>query len=138
MFDQLFTRQTAISRHQAAPCSEERERYLRHLSSQHYALTSLRRTAHNLLAIVLQTDLAGRRQVTGEVIRRATLRRTATAWMAFLGKLVADPEPVTRESVVVKQFETFLRDERGLAVSTVEHYCWHARELMEHLTRSGH
>src|SRR6266853_226235 len=159
MFDQLFTRQTAIARHQAAPCSEDRERYLRHLSSPHYALTSLRRAAHNLLAIVLQTDLAGRRQVTGEVIRRATrrrrslhrgcrrrsskhiresLRRTATAWMAFLGKLVADPEPVTRESVVVKQFETFLRDERGLAVSTVEHYCWHARELMEHLTRSGH
>lgn len=96
---------------------------------------------HDLLAIVLQTDLACRRNVTVGAIREATrrrrslhrgcrqrsskhiresLRRTATAWMAFLGKLVIDPQPVTRTAIVLNQFETFLRDERGLALSTIE------------------
>jgi integrase/recombinase XerD len=158
MFDQLFARPAAVTRHRAARYSAERERYLRHLASQHYALTSVRRAAHDLLAIVLQTDLLRRRRVTVEVIREATrhrsslhggcqrrssehiqqsLRRTATAWLAFLGKLVADPEPVTCQSLVVERFETFLRDERGLAGGTVKRCCWHARRLLDHLTGAG-
>jgi site-specific recombinase XerD len=158
MFDQLFARQAAVARHQTARFAAERERFLQHLSSQHYAPTYVRRAAHDLLAIVLQTDLLRQRRVTAEVIREATwhrmslhrgcrrrsseharesLRRTATAWMAFLGKLVADPEPVTRDRGVLKQFETFLRDERGLAVSTIKRSCWHARRLLDHLTSAG-
>ena len=53
--------------------------------------------------------------------------------MAFLGKLAADPEPITRDGVVLKRFEAFLRDERGLAMSTVRRCCWHARRLLQHL-----
>jgi len=158
MFDQLFTQPAAVARHRAARYSAERERYLRHLASQHYALTSVRRAAHDLLAIVLQTDLLRRRRVTAEVIQEATrhrsslrrgcrrrssehirqsLRRTATTWMAFLGKLIADREPVTRDSFILDQFETFLRDERGLALSTIKRCCWHARRLLDHLTGEG-
>lgn len=154
MFDQLFARPEAVARHQAAPYSAEREQYLRYLASQHYAPTSVRRAAHELLAIVLQTDLLRRSRVTAAMIREATrrrsslhlgcrrrssghiqecLRRTATGWMAFLGRLAADPEPVTRDSVLLKRFEVFLRDERGLALSTVKRCCWHARRLLEHL-----
>src|SRR5258705_14014880 len=109
MFDQLFARQAVVARHRSAQYAAERERYLRPLRSQHYGLTSIRRAAHDLLAIVIQTDLASRRCVTVGVIREATrrrrslhrgccwqrssehirqsLRRTATAWMSFLGKL---------------------------------------------------
>jgi site-specific recombinase XerD len=158
MFDQLFTRQTTIARHRTAPYSAERERYLQHLSSQHYSRTSLERTAHGLLAIVLQTDLACRRFVSGCDIREAVrsrrslrqgrhkrssvhtredLRRTATAWLGFLGKMVPDSAPATPVAPIVEQFETFLRDERGLAESTTEHYSWHAREFLEQLARSG-
>jgi integrase/recombinase XerD len=158
MFDQLFARQAAVVRHRSARFAAERERFLRHLSSQHYAPTSVRRAAHDLLAIVLQTDLLRRRRVTLEVVREATrhrsslhrgcrrrsgehiresLRRTATKWMAFLGKLAADPEPVTRDSVVLKQFETFLRDERGLALSTIKRCCLHSRRLLDQLTKAG-
>jgi site-specific recombinase XerD len=57
--------------------------------------------------------------------------------MAFLGKLAADPQPATPASLVLKQFETFLRDERGLALSTIKRCCWHARRLLEHLTGAG-
>lgn len=158
MFDQLFARQAAVARHRSAPHAAERERFLRYLAMRHYSLTSQRRAAHDLLAIVLQTDLAGQRRVTVDMVREATLhrsslhrgcrrgsskhvreslRRTATAWMAFLGKFVADPEPVTRDTVVLKQFETFLRDERGLALSTIKRCCWHARRLLDHLTSAG-
>ncbi|MGB8694545.1 MAG: tyrosine-type recombinase/integrase [Steroidobacteraceae bacterium] len=158
MFDQLFARQAAVARHRSAPYAAERERYLRHLAMRHYSLTSRRRAAHDLLAIVLQTDLPCRRHVTVSAIReatrqrrslhqgsrqrssehiRASLRRTATAWMAFLGKFVADPEQVTRDSVVLKHFETFLRDERGLALSTVKRCCRHARRLLDQLTKAG-
>lgn len=158
MFNQLFARPAAVARHRAARYSTERERYLRHLASQHYAPTSVRRAAHDLLAIVLQTDLLRRRRVTAALIREATerrsslrygcqqrssvhvresLRRTASAWMAFLGKLAVDPQPVTRDSVVLKRFETFLRDERGLALSTIERCCWHAGRLLAHLARAG-
>lgn len=158
MFDQLFARQAAVAQHRSAPYAAERERYLRHLATQHYALTSVRRAAHDLLAIVLQTDLACRRHVTVGVIQEATrrrrslhrgcrrrsskhiresLRRTATAWMAFLGKLAIDPQPVTRTAIVLKQFETFLRDERGLALSTIDRCCRHARRLLHHLRRAG-
>jgi site-specific recombinase XerD len=157
MFDQLFARQAAVVRHRSAQYAPERERYLRHLAGQHYALTSVRRAAHDLLAIVLQTDLLSRRRVTADVIAEATrrrhslhrgrqrrpskhiresLRRTATAWMAFLGKLTADPPPVTPASVVLKHFETFLRAERGLASSTIERCCWHARRLLDQLTKA--
>lgn len=154
MFNQLFALQAAVARHQAAPYFAERERYLRYLSSQHYSSTSVRRAAHDLLAIVLQTDLLRRRRVTAAVIREATrrrvslhpgrrrrssvhirkcLRRTATAWMDFLGRLAADPQPVTRDDVILKRFETFLRDERGLALSTIKRSCWHARRLLGQL-----
>jgi site-specific recombinase XerD len=157
MFDQLFASQAAVARHRSARYAAERERYLRHLASQHYAPTSVRRAAHDLLAIVLQTDLLSRRHVTAGVIEEATcrrrslhrgcrqrsskhiresLRRTATAWMAFLGKLAADSPPVTSTSVVVKQFETFLRDERGLASSTIDRCCRHARRLLDQLTKA--
>src|SRR5450755_289322 len=158
MFEQLFARPAAVARHRSARFAAERERFLRHLVSQHYALTSLRCAAHDLLAIVLQTDLADRRQMTGEEIREATrrrrslhrgcrqrssdyiresLRRTATAWMAFLGRLAANPQPATRDGLVLKQFETFLRDERGLALSTIKRCCSHARRLLDHLTGAG-
>jgi site-specific recombinase XerD len=157
MFDQLFARPAAIVRHRSVRYAAERERYLRHLASQHYAPTSVRRAAHDLIAIVLQTDLLRRRRVTAELILEATrhrtslhrgcrrrssehirqsLRRTATKWMAFLGKLAADPQPATPASVVLKQFETFLRDERGLALSTIKRCCLHARRLLDRLTNA--
>src|SRR5262245_15105837 len=108
MFEQLFTRQTAVARHRSAPYAAERERYLRYLATQHYSRGYLRIVAHDLLAIVLQSNLACRRHVTFDLIREVmrrrrslhpgcrrrsswyqqqSLRRTATAWMAFLGKL---------------------------------------------------
>lgn len=157
MFEQLFARQAAVVRHRSARYASERERYLRHLAGQHYALTYVRRAAHELLAIVLQTDLLSRRHVNAGVIAeatrrrhslhrgcwqrsskhiRASLRRTATAWMAFLGKLAVDPSPVTPASVILKQFETFLRDERGLALSTIQRCCRHARRLLDQLTKA--
>jgi site-specific recombinase XerC len=141
MFDQLFARQAAVARHRSAPYVAERERYLRHLAMLHYSLTSQRRAAHDLLAIVLQTDLAGRRRVTGKAVREAnrhrsslhrgcrrrcsehareSLRRTATAWMVFLGRLAADPEPVTRDSVVLKQFEVRASETASLRIQDVD------------------
>ena len=158
MFDQLFARQAAVARHRSARYAAEREQYLRHLATQNYSLTYVRRAAHDLLAIVLQTSLAFRRHVTVGMIQEATrcrrslhrgcrrrpskhiresLRRTATAWMAFLGKLATDPRPATRFAPVLKQFETFLRDERGLALSTIQRCCRHARRLLDHLTEAG-
>jgi hypothetical protein len=158
MFDQLFARQAAVVRHQSARYAAERERFLRHLATQHYSLTSVRRAAHDLLAIVLQTDLLRRQRVSIGMIQEATrrrrslhrgcrqrpskhiresLRRTATAWMAFLGKLTTDPQPVTRFAPLLRPFEAFLRDERGLALSTIQRCCRHARGLLDHLAEAG-
>jgi site-specific recombinase XerD len=57
--------------------------------------------------------------------------------MAFLGKLAVDPPPVTRNAIVLNEFETFLLDERGLALSTIQRCCWHARGFLDHLKRAG-
>jgi|SRR5579883_1858420 len=157
MFEQLFTQDWAVTQHRLAPHAGDRERYLRHLRDQHYTRSSLRGAARDLLALVLQTDLAGRDHVHVSDIREAvhrrrslrrgprrrcsiytreSLRHTATAWFAFLGRLTPVHEPITHADAVVKQFGTFLSDQRGLARSTIEHYCCHARELLKHLASS--
>jgi len=57
--------------------------------------------------------------------------------MSFLGRLTTDPQPATRDGMVLKQFETFLRDERGLASSTIRRCFAHARRLLDHLAGAG-
>ena len=73
MFELLFTRASAITRHQLAPLAEERRSFLRHLAQQSYRPRSLRSKASQLLAIVQQMNRV--RGTSPAQIERATKNR---------------------------------------------------------------
>ena len=153
MFELLFTRASAITRHQLAPLAEERRSFLRHLAQQSYRPRSLRSKASQLLAIVQQMNRVrgtspaqieratknrrhlsrlDRRSRPGRLCR-AAFRHTATTWLQYLGWLSITPEEITQEHAKLRQFEVFLREDRGLSPHTIRRCGSHALRLLTHL-----
>jgi hypothetical protein len=153
MFELLFTRASAITRHQLAPLAEERRSFLRHLAQQSYRPRSLRSKASQLLAIVQQMNRVrgtspaqieratknrrhlsrlDRRSRPGRLCR-AAFRHTATTWLQYLGWLSITPEEITQEHAKLHQFEVFLREDRGLSPHTIRRCGSHALRLLTHL-----
>lgn len=78
MFDELFVRYQAISRHEKSPLAEERRRYLIHCANQGMAKRTLKESAIYLLAIVDFLDLAHR---ADETISLDEIRQSAERWV---------------------------------------------------------
>jgi integrase/recombinase XerD len=153
MFEQLFTRRSAIARHASAPFANERTAFLRHLEQQSYPPRSLRSKASQLLAIVQQMNRVrglspaqieraansrrhlarlDRRSRPGRLCR-AAFRYTALTWLRYLGWLSVTPDKVSEGHARLKKFEAFLREDRGLSSHTIRRCCSHAVRLLTHL-----
>lgn len=144
MFEAIFFPRTA-ERYRAAPLSEPRAHYLRHLNELGTCRTTLRKNANDQLSLVRLLDLREGVRVSIPQIEAAAAiwalpkghryaraaspnARTRFAgrgiqWLRFLGWL-DEPEhkhhPHHAEIVI---FERWLRQERGLSNATVQAYC---------------
>ncbi len=144
MFEAIFFPRTA-ERYRAAPLSEPRAQYLRHLNELGACRTTLRKNANDQLSLIRLLHLQEGVRVSIPQIEAATAiwalpkgRRYARAaspkartlfvsrgiqWLRFLGWL-DEPEhkhhPHHAEIVI---FERWLRQERGLSNATVQAYC---------------
>ena len=146
MFDQLFTRPCAVARHRAGPLLEERLRYLCHLAELGMRRTELQIRDHYLLVIaqflrlverpkeaisqdeidqkaLLWSQHAQPRKVPGSRRSRTLFRRFAIAWLGFLGRLQPIPDAPIPFAAEIAAFAEYLRNDKGLAPTTIEHRC---------------
>ena len=140
MFEQLFQQPAVIARHREGPVSKERERFLVHLAGMGMSKDSLLGFASHLLLIATRINVSDEAPITTQAIERAAdlwARRqrrrgrshtrkarqrfvqVASDWLRFLGQLqAAEPSCLVGEEPL-RDFMTFMRDERGLSAYTI-------------------
>lgn len=148
MFEELFHRKFAISRHRNGPMLEERLRFLRYQASQDMARDTLRASARYLLAVCETLNLPAR---SGESIRPDEIDEVAILWagvrmdadrrfrahatqfLRFLGRL-HEPDVVPPPySHFIGAFSEYLRRERGLSPWTIDQQCWTVGDFLSRL-----
>jgi integrase/recombinase XerD len=144
MFEAIFFPQTA-ARYRAAPLSEPRAQYLRHLNELGARRTTLRKNANDQLSLVRLLDLRDGDRVSVPQIEAAAAlwalprghRYAGTAsskakahfvshaiqWLRFLGWLDEPEHQRHLYGAEVAIFEKWLRQERGLSTATIQTYC---------------
>jgi integrase/recombinase XerD len=140
MFDQLFTRQAAIVRHQSLPFAVERQLYLKHLVREGRSRKTVRNIAH-LLVVVARHLRLDRSEITlveveasaaawaGTACRSARCLHVgerqfvyhATGLLRLLGRL-REARPEVAYASRLGTFLHFQRHERCLSPSTLHHY----------------
>jgi integrase/recombinase XerD len=155
MFDQLFTRQAAIVRHQSLPFAVERQLYLKHLVEEGRARKTVRNIAQLLVVVTrhLQLDRSGITLVEIEasaVSWAVTAHRSArclhvgerqfvyhaTGLFRLLGSL-RDSRPEVAYAERLAAFLHFQRHERCLSPSTLYHYKICVGEFLNWIGRQG-
>jgi site-specific recombinase XerD len=157
MFELLFKRPHALTRHLKGPMVKERLLFLNHLAGQGISLHSLHSIASYLLACMRYLRLADR---PGETITytevatkadrwanrrprppkmkrrrlsRAQFLRYATSWLRFLGQLRVPTVPQNRFDDRIDAFADFLRTDKGLVLSTIQAHCSVIRQFLDHI-----
>src|SRR5438874_13565387 len=147
MFNQLFFRSDALVRQLSAPLIDERRQYLAECASQGMSRRSLRAKSLLLLSIVEHLKLGrrpkdrislaeikdaarrwSRRNLPSAKSRyvkesRAYFITLAVRWLSFLNRFQATSKPLTVCDRMLTEFRNFMREDRGLSPSTVEHRC---------------
>lgn len=143
MFETLFVRPTTVARYRKAPFSDARERFLEQCAIRGYSHAMLQKIAWVLLSLAHSIDID--RKVTMHDIEQAVDSRErfkalpknvqesqgsrqlfihiATEWVSFLGSLVPPPENESRFAVQITSFAQYLREERGLSLTTISTRC---------------
>lgn len=144
MFEQLFVRPEALTRHATGSLADERRRFLAHLEERGLPPVTLRSHAQMLLRVADALRLADRpdEMISRDEIdgcapavapvhpavdesqatvnqRRATkarekFRSVATRWLRFLGRLKEEVVPVSPYAEQIDAFADYLQHERGL------------------------
>jgi site-specific recombinase XerD len=139
MFDQLYVRPTALSRHLSAPLLQERMAYLQMLADGGWCRDARRQQAAHLLAIVDGLSLHDRRKrcVSVRQVRQAAkcwAKRCpsnkkwtpgphsesmflwrAIRWLKFIGRLKPEPMHLSQFESLLKAFDDYMLNERGLS-----------------------
>lgn len=158
MFDKLFKRPFFITRQQNAPYRQERERFLARCEQQGYSRTSMRHTAW-LLLMILESGIHPDREVTeGEITlaaRRWFQRQPghsrmkggpnlahrveimAIEWTRFLGLLRTKPSLRPEVEGGLRDFELWMREERGLSPKTIRGLLCRARQFLTWVEARG-
>ena len=155
MFDQLFTRQAAVVRHQSLPFAAERQLYLKHLVEEGRSRKTVRNIAQLLVVVVRHLRL-DRPEITLAEIEAAAVewagtahrsRRClhvgerqfvyhATGLLRLLGRL-RESRPEAAYAARLGAFLDFQRHERCLSPSTLHHYVMCVGEFLNWIGRHG-
>jgi site-specific recombinase XerD len=150
MFDQLFNCPQTVLRHRSAPLLDARVRFLQHCQEVGSPRGTLRRKARELLVIIDRLHLQPMGTVHPEDIVvaarawadrqpshyklkdaekiRTHFVRTATRWLAFLGRLQAPP--VAAFEAFIGAFGSYMEHEKGLSPMTIHGECGHVRRFL--------
>ena len=142
MFEQLFKFPSTVAKHESAPYAEEREQYLVHCAQQGYSHAALMLYARELLWVARKLSVYPSLQVTRSQIEAVAEDWTererycgkrlnsfwshrrfmdvAKAWLRFLGCLL-EPSAPTPFGNYLDEFVAWMKHERGLADTTIEH-----------------
>jgi site-specific recombinase XerD len=144
MFDRLFKRVHALTRHQSGPLLEERLAFLTHLANRGYARSTLQNTACDLLAIAKMLGLASRRHrtVSHDEIKRKTANKhclypIAVRWLQFAGRLQQQPAAVSPYAKKIKAFADHMERDKGLSPVTIRGRCWFITRFLNRLKIKG-
>lgn len=138
MFETLFHLKSTVVLHRSAPFAQERERFLRHcaatgaphVSQVHRAQAMLRVAQRMVPADLGGVDAHRLREIIEQGVDRPaaatadTIVNIVRPWLKFLGWW-RQPVPPIAFADELDRFVRWMRDERGLAPSTVEQ--WHDR-----------
>ena len=159
MFDILFHYPRVLARHCEGPSANERERFLSHCASGGAAHSTLVRLASELLLIARRIKLDDNRSIPWTEIEAAADRwvryqqrhhrirtarfsqerfiQTALAWLRFLERLQEPQEAPAAFAERIREFDSYLREERGLSQHTIHHRCWHVQAFLHWLSEQG-
>jgi integrase/recombinase XerD len=135
MFETLYRRQFTVRLQQAAPFAEDRSLYLDYLAKQGHAIATIRAVARDILAVAERIEISPPTKPTSATVEAAvslwmnstqrvsiaTRNRVVNngkAWLRFSGLLIERerPQPFADQ---VEQFIHYMRDERGLAATSI-------------------
>lgn len=155
MFDQLFSRPSAIACHHHSPFAAERQRYLSQLMEEGRSLQTVRNIALILMHIAQHLPLHQAEITPIEIEALAekwamTTHRSATClhigkrefvfhatnWMRLLGRL-REPQVERPFAAEVDAFLEFSVTERGLSPSTIRHYRLYVGEFLSWVAQQG-
>ena len=141
MFETLFKYPGVLARHRGGPFTDLREQFLIHCADQGLAHATLLHVANELLVVAGRVDLTAERQISLAEIeaaadewsryqkrrRRAHCSKwsrerfiqTAVPWLRFLGRFQESEHQQRPYEHIVQDFASFMRDERGLSLSTL-------------------
>ena len=142
MFETLFKSANTLARHRDGPFAEDRNRFLEHCGREGFSRDFLRKYARMLLWIAGELDASPGRSMNVEQIRSAADRwkrskygsgyregrdpdsktdfiKLAVSWFRFLGRFSEMPQAQDPLSVFLRDFSTWMEEERGLAETTI-------------------
>ena len=142
MFEQLFNKTSTIALHRNAPYAKEREQYLYHCQQQGYSHATILLYARELLWVAQKLSVYPSLQITISQIEAVAndwqqreqycghklnaiwtstrFIQVAKAWLRYLGFIKKNAEP-TPFSEYLSEFIIWMKDERGLAITTIGH-----------------
>jgi len=160
MFETLFDSAGVLARHRDGPFAEDREHFLEQRGREGFSPSKLRWDARMLLWIAGELDASPGRSLTVEQIRfaadrwwrfrskyeyrpspnthpRTAFTKLAVSWFRFLGRFSETPPAADPFAKVLRDFTTWMEDERGLAATTVTYRLAVARKFLEWYGASG-
>lgn len=143
MFERILKDPKALARHQNGPLAEERRRYLAHFAAKEQTSRDTLHGLNNYLLIIAEAlrleerpgELISAEEVDAAVLRwinrprpkninklRIAFRNRVIRWLTYMGRLKSPPAVRRPYTDRIAQFVAHLRQERGLAPSSID-YC---------------
>jgi integrase/recombinase XerD len=150
MLEQLFRDESALARHRAGPCAEERERYLQHCAEHGAMRTALRVKANELLWLCQHLprdasqgiDLPRLQEIARErrsICKGATTERRLVdigrPWLRFLGWWRV-PMAELQFQNHLERYVAWMREDRGLSPSTIVQWRSKIRDFLQWYERT--
>lgn len=155
MFETLFKYPGVLARHRHGPFADLRERFLIHCADQKMANATLMRIARELLVVAGRIDLNSERPIGLAEIETAAdawsayqkrrhrahsakwsrelFIQTTVPWLRFLKRFREAESQQRPYAQVVHDFESFMRNERGLSEATIHDRRWHVEKFLSWL-----
>jgi integrase/recombinase XerD len=143
MFEQLFEKTHALSRHHDGPLVKERLSFLTELADRGVSRNVLRSSAQKLLVFIESFGLATRphRIVTRDEVRKKIIdrrvRSLATRWLRFLRRLEERPIQASAYAEKLNAFTDYMDQERGLSPVTIRNRRWLIPRFLNRLGSTG-